>query len=365
MKNMFYKKCAHSLVVLGEICLLTAITLFAVFPISCKVTTSGIEIIGSDYTVPSLDGYSVESSEKLVLEFSEQVNLLSAIVSPANCEDSDTSDTIPIDIAYSEDNRTVTISFLSETNIGQSYKFYGEVENKKGSSLIFSVPFVGYNPRVPDLLLSEIHDGSTKIGGKEFIEFIALNDGNLAGLAVKSTNDGEASAFLFPALEVKKGDYITVHYRASGEDTSLCVSETTGDKTLSKAVGSSDTAWDLWADNTEARLGASQDIITLQNSNTGEILQAIVYNINKKSEWMKDKFQTAAEEVVSLGLWSPDAEIGNAFTFGTSAHIERTNVAEIIKSYDSGDLTYPFASNATEWIRVTDSKVTPGKPNNL
>ena len=166
---------------------------------------------------------------------------------------------------------------------------------------------------------------------------------------------------MFPGMDVQKGDIITVHLRQVTETPELCVSETSGDKTLSSAIGSSDNAWDLWADNSSSRLGASQDVITLENSNTGEIYQALHYSLSGKTEkWMNSKHEEKAKITVSSGIWEPSESVSDAFEFKTSANIQRSNVSEIVSMYDSGNITYPFASSAQEWTRISDGNITPG-----
>ena len=197
MKNKLLSKLARPLFVAGEVCVLVGITLFAVFPVSCKVTTSGIEVIGSDYSVPALENYTVLSPDEVSLVFSEEVNLVAAVVSPFipgisdSYEHSSTEDlspslasaagtegAIPVDFTYSEDKKTVNAKLQKETEVGKLYELYGEVENKTGSTLTFAVSFTGYNSRIPHLLLTEVHDGKVSDGKKkcitEFAEVLVL-----------------------------------------------------------------------------------------------------------------------------------------------------------------------------------------------
>ncbi|MCF0242639.1 MAG: hypothetical protein HUK25_08380 [Treponema sp.] len=381
MKAKINPKIKHIIIVILESLTLTGLILFSVFPFSCRVTASGIEIIGADYKVPVLEEIIVESDKTIRLRFSDEVLLLNGIISPyvEGISDSETvsldenlstalesalgkENKIPVSIESNNEKSEIIIKLEESTEIGKKYEFYGEVENKKGSSLLFSFFFTGYNSRVPALVFTEIKDAVSEKYGKEFVELYALSDGNLAGLKISSTNDGENNAFIFPAIEISKGDFITVHYRKP-QDSSGCISELSGDKTLSTGSGSSDIAWDIWVENSDSRLGASQDVIVLENPNTGKILQSVIYSIDKKNEWMKEKFQEKAQFCSDTGAWSPDGSFENAVIFKTSCVLARTNLSEIIENYEHGYYENIIPSNAKEWIRITESSVSPGRPN--
>lgn len=345
--------------VILEAAIISLFVLLSVFPISCKVSTTGLEIIGAGYRVPVLENFSVDSAESITLSFSDEVTLLAASVTPY--EDDSSFSSPAIDLSYSPDGTEITASLHTPTSTGKRYRFYGEVENKKGCSLTFSLLFTGYNERIPSLVLTELQDGTTTKGGGEFIEFYALTGGNLAGLKISSVNDGEDADWTFPPVEVKKGDFITVHFRPGTKDNPEdCISETNGNIKESKATGSSDTAWDFWCNSTSSRLGATQDVILLSNSNSGLLLQALVYSSEKKSEWMKEKFAEASEKAFLEGVWAPSGCFDDSFIFKTSPVIRRTNLDRIISDYENGKLTYPFPSSKEDFERITGSLVTPG-----
>lgn len=375
------KKLRHIFLVGAETSALLFMILFSVFPFSCRVTSSGIEILGADYTPPVLEEITVESEESLSLHFSDKVKLVNAVISPyiEGVSDSDqffknpelsealrtaleSEERINVTVNYSTEESVINLLFSAATEIGKRYIFYGEVENKKGSSLIFSFYFTGFNSHIPDLVFTEIKDAVSEKYGKEFIELYALCDGNLAGLRLVSINDGLQGAYTFPPIEIQKGDFITVHYRKPA-DAGGCISEETGDKTLSKGTGSSDLSWDLWLENEDSRLGASQDVIYLENPNTGKILQSIVYSIDKKTEWMKEKYEEAAELCVDSGTWEPDSAFENAVIFKTSPILKRTNLDQIISDYEKGIIKTPVVSSSKDWIRITESSISPGLPN--
>ncbi|MCQ2572568.1 MAG: hypothetical protein MJ182_01605 [Treponema sp.] len=359
MKNTISKKIKNSVLVLAETFVLTGIMLLSIFPVSCRVSLSGLEIIGADCKVPVLENYEILDSKRIKMNFSDSINLISAGIS-----ENKESEILPEKIEYPEEDsgKTVIVYLQKETDIGKKYIFTGEVENINGSTLTFSYKFTGYNNKTPNLIFSEIADGSQKKKDYtlyEYIEFYALSEGNLAGLKISSINDGDTSSFNFPSVEIHKGDYVTVHFRKTGNQESLCINETT-DISESKSQGSSPSSWDFWIESQDSHLGASQDIILLENTNNNKILQAVCYSIIGKDTWAKEKFSEAAEKCFEENLWFPGGSAEHSIRFKTSASLSRTNLAEIINSYNSGDLEYPFTSSPEEWSRITPSSLTPG-----
>lgn len=359
-----FQKLKRPLIIISETIMLTGFMLLSVFPLSCRVSVSGLEIIGTDVKMPVLETFKVLDSSHLSISFSEEVNLLSGGVS-SNPLQNIKEDHIDVSYELSQDKKTVLVIFDKNTETGRDYIFTGEVENKTGSTLTFSYGFTGFNDRVPALLLTEIADGTWSRKGKptlyEFIEFYALSSGNLAGLRVVSVTDGQEAAFCFPDFEITKGDYITVHYRNNSTEAELCISETGGNRSACTALWSSPDAWDFYADRTEAVFGATQDVVYLENTGDNSILQAVVYTQKDKNEWTKDLYSEAAELCVQSNTWGPDSTIENAVHFQTSATLQRTNKEDLIKAFENGELEYPFPSKADEWIRVSQSLLTPGK----
>ncbi len=366
MKKIFNKKIRRPIVLVVETTVLTSIILLSVFPLSCRVSMSGLEIIGSDCRFPVLENYEVLDSRHLLLQFSEPVSLIAGGISSQE----ENPENIGVNCEPENDGKNLVINMNSKTQIGKDYVFTGQVQNKGGSSLTFSYKFKGYNDCIPKLLMTEIMDEvrsftSKKVNYKiyEFVEFLALTDGNLSGLKLSSVNDGEEKDFYFPDTEVKAGDYITVHFRKSLPDSEACINETTGDKTFSKGLGSSTKAWDFWIDNTTACLGASQDIIRLENTNNGEIQQALVYSRSDKETWSKESFKNAVTEIFSENIWEGTGEIRDAVVFPKSANLVRINVADLVRDFENGLLSWPVPSNKNEWTSISNKNLTPGEEN--
>ena len=116
-----------------------------------------------------------------------------------------------------------------------------------------------------------------------------MKGGNLSGLEVISAANGDKTKFILPAVEVNEGDYVTVHMRmivAEGLDGEGMNNEFGDNLMLSKHEDSCDTARDLWSECTKKPFAAS-DIVVLRDSNTSEILDAVVFAKSDCAEWKK------------------------------------------------------------------------------
>lgn len=349
-----------------QVVFLTSLMCLSVFPISCKASVSGLEIIGKDCSFPTLENYQVIDSRKITMTFSDKVSLVSGNITKESITRNVSVEEIPIIVDYSTDQRTITINLEDDTEIGQPYIFTGKVENNQGSSLTFSFKFSGFNNELPVMLLTEIMDGNWNKKIYEFVEFLVLSDGNLAGLKLSSINDGEVSDYYFPPLKVKSGDYVTVHFRnpdlESQTPETLFVNEINGNISEAKGFGTSDKSWDLFANFSDSCLGASQDIILLENTNNGSLLQCLAYSKDDKTSWSKTKYSDALTRCFEEGLWLPDDSFESAFLFKTSAVIRRKEsvINTIKEKFAQKEYTDIIPSDSSQWERITNSQISPG-----
>jgi len=374
-------KCKEIILVALQTVFLVAVTLFAVVPFSCKVTTEGIEIIGGDYSAPSIEEVNVIDDKTVMMVFSEAVTVSDVVVSPVlpGVSDSDVhSETVELSPAIaaatgqfgsistvvqnSEDGKNVTFLLQEGTAIGKSYEVYGTVEDNIGNSLTFCVPFTGYNSKVPKLLMTEAQIKYAKATVKnetqyrgEFIEFLAVEEGNLAGLELISAADGDSKKYSFPAVEVKKGEVILVHFRTIGEG---CVNEDGEDLDLATAPHSAAGIRDLWSESTASHFNDSTDVIILRNTVDGSIMDALMYSVPEASEW-KPAVGEGALEVYNSGIYASCeiASANNSKGVSPLKSLTRLNGSEIRQSVLNGE--------EVEWPVTGDNSwevcaVTPG-----
>ena len=379
----FCKKWNGVLILLVQTVVLTAVTLFCVIPFSCKISEEGIIFVGGDYVSPVLEAVNVLDEKTVLINFSEKVKPKSMIVSEQLKEISDSSEhseetelspallaatggygIVESEYTVSEDGCIVTCSAFSNYEVGKYYEIFGTVEDKAGNTLTFCVPFCGFNSRIPKLVMTEIQPKYKKYKEEyrfEFVEFLALTEGNLSGLELVSAADGESKKYVFPALDVEAGEVFIVHLR------NACPGAITETDNLNEATAyhSAKNVRDIWAENDKSRLGESNDIIMLKNSVDGTILDVLMYVTEDATEWTKGMI-SAAEEVAETGIYEKatvdDAEKNSGLGGAAQNSFHRTNAAELKKRALAGDFTgneaaYPVLRNSETW---TVKKVNPG-----
>lgn len=376
-ENMDKKLFKRIFIVISQTFFITTITLFAVLPISCKVTSQGIQIIGGNYTLPQLDDVEVIDDKTVVLRFSEEVSIKNLIVSPflegisnsteiSQTEElslalksaTDKNESLECVVEFENENKDAKIIMNENTKIGKKYEIYGVVEDKIGNSLTFCVPFRGFNSKIPKLLITEIHpamasqtnnDKSKNIRRLEYVKILALTDGNLSGLKFCSGSYGEDKGYDFPAVEVKQGEFFLLHLRSWGEG---CISEECDDLSLAFSRYTSETYRDLWTDSATKCVGDKRDILIIKNSITGELCDAFMYTDGKSETW-SDCLKTNYSLYEDFSKIYENVGIENAFLstgVGTTKVFARTDIEKILfKAKSNEDFEYPVKNSSALW----------------
>ncbi len=362
---------------------IVSVVLFSVIPFSCKATEQGIEIIGGDYENPYITNIEVVDQNTLQMDFSDTVTLKKSVLSPFIENISDSSENSEIlklspslsaacgEYGYlesihkvSDDGKTITFLLENEMNPGKKYEVFGMVEDAAGNSLTFCVPFVGYNARIPKLIITEAQikyaSGSvkgTQVFRAEYIELLICEDGNLAGLELWSAEDGENKKFVLPAIEVKKGEIILIHPRKKENG---CINEIGDDLNLATAEHSKEGIRDLWSSQEKACYHDERDVIYILNSYNNSILDAVFYNSSDLENW-KSKQMDIVKKTVREGICSSESIKDAANSSGATAlkSLTRINASEIYeKVINNKGIDFPLVFNASDWA-VT--KVSPGE----
>ena len=380
------KKLKEIGIILCQTVILTSITIFAVSPVSCKVTTEGIKILEGDYSPPLLQRFAVLDEVSIEITFSENVSLSGCLVSPVlpGISDSDQHSTdeslstalaaaaglqgsIPVTAVNVEKN-VVLLNLEQATEIGKSYELYGLVKDEYNNSLTFCIPFTGYNARQAKIIMTEIQSESIssqrsqeKAAGiyrNEFIEFLSLSDGNLAGLELCSAYDGEERKYSFPPIEVKAGEIFVVHLRNRGNG---CISELSENLAEATSSYTSPEIRDLWTDQTATALGNKTDIILVRDSASEKILDAIMYRAENVEEWTKNYISYS--QLLDGSVIYSSGNIENAFiTTGLTATktISRQNALELQQKVLAGEVVdYPVPAGEDDW--VISGEASPGE----
>lgn len=374
------KKWSSLLILLAQTVFLSSITVFCVLPSSCKVTEEGVIFVGGDYSSPILEEITVLDERNVQICFSEKVKLISYIVSEQIKDISDSSEhsatlelspaikaasggygRIETDYSISEDGCVITYTAVESYEIGKDYEIFGTVEDKAGNSLTFCVPFRGYNSKLPKLVMTEVQIKYKKYKEDafrcEFVEFLALSDGNLSGLELVSAADGDNKKYVFPPENVREGEIFLVHLRSAG---SGCITET-DDLNASTALYSGKNVRDLWSENTKARLSDNSDIIVIRNSVDGKIFDAFMYATEDALEWGKG-MTSFAEAAAEAGIYESsdvgDAEVNSGLGSVAAKSFCRNDAKELLQMVQNGEeIEYPVSQKTENWVI---KNVTPG-----
>ena len=318
---------------------------------ACSGSPSSVSVLTGDFDTPVLQTLKCESSRYISLVFSENVTGTSLEVGKAEnvqienalmCSLSE-----KIDAEYSINNsKELEIRFLVPTQTGCTYIVRGTVTDANNNSLSFASLFTGYNDNVPELILSEVQ---TKYSNPkaEFVEVYAKTGGNLSGVCIFSAKDGAKGRYTFPAVEVSAGEYIVVHFR--NIETGL-VNETGSELNLSAGAYSSSSR-DLWLENTSARIGDKTDVILLEKSTDGIVLDAVAFAESSLEDWPKEIYKEALERAVKNGVW-PGSSIEDA-AVGDKLSATRTISRQ----------SFSAPADKDSWLVTATNTASPGMPN--
>ncbi len=346
LKNLTESVFCTLLIVFGVIGAITV-------PSSCRITEDGITILEGDLSSPKILSFKMADSKNLLLVCSEKIK-----VENVNARGQDGSFFFDnVSCEYLDDDTCVKFTLSESTLAGKDYIIDGCIKDLSGNSLSFSLPFVGFNCNPCSLVLSEIrtkHSASSGVIKKaEFIELYVLKEGNTVGYEIISGSDGEEKKYIFPAIDVKKGEYIVVHYRTVGEGE--CINETGENLELSTGTDSS-SGRDLWINNTEGRI-SDNDVIALRDACRNKLVDGVLFSSSSKTDWYYSGQKYLAKELVESGLWIGDSSILNSVCsdgISLTRTISRLNLSELIENGFS-------PSCKMDWSLV--SGATPGAEN--
>ena len=319
----------------------------------CQITTEGIKIHETEENL-EIQSIAVLSEKSLEVQFNKEVRVKKANVSKLDSSEKASIDALAENATsangiLSEDAKTVVYEFSESTEIGERYQLFSEIEDSRGNSLTFAIPFEGYNDRVPILIITELQGASgdkTTKGVKtkrcEYIVLRALTAGNLAGIELYSARYKGLSDYHFPAIEVKAGEHIMIHLRTyEGQDFT---EELADDLSLDKNNDESwDTIRDLYYDNGEKCVSEKYDIILLRNKATAKIMDALLYTLENQKE-SYSKLSAAESLAIDEGKWKNGGEESDPIVLqkaltATTTSLQRTNSEELFSLAKKGELT--------------------------
>jgi hypothetical protein len=197
------------------------------------------------------------------------------------------------------------LRFAADQSPGKEYRVEGVAVDASGNSLGFSLSFLGHNPRLAGMLVNEFRTDSAK-GKGDLVEFLATSDGNAAGAVFcPGTQDSADFLYVFPPIELRKGEYLVLHLKPSA-DPGAC-DDSTSPRGF-RGAETSDEAWDLWCAQDQG-LSKNNGCLALYSSRNGKAVDAVFYTNRSSSSdeayggFGSKALRRAVEEFVAEGQW--------------------------------------------------------------
>jgi len=333
-------------------------------------------LLDGDFSCPMAEDFFVTGQDSFLVRFNKSVSSKEAFFWSKESQEQ-----MPLVASPQDEGKTLVFKSSIPMQTGEEYTFSGIVQDRSGNTLTLTVPFSGYNGRIPRIAISEVHVANSKTAKNnwraEYVELLVLTEGNLSGLELvctgcNATKKEDSGIYKFPPLEVKAGEYVTVHL-CKNESYSGMNDDEEDNLSISKSPDSSPSALDLWMDN-DSSVTKTSDAIVLQNSADARILDALLFiqesSSGKRSEWKtgtkewlgaieesgvwqgSDGIKTARDESAFCGNWSKSA---------TTKSICRKNTNDLLKAVRQ-DKEAVLKNNKSSW-EVTSP--TPGYANGI
>ncbi len=361
---------------------LTCLVCFPCLNAGCALPSQGAASLGGDFSSPQFLGLTVQGDDAVRLEFSGSVSLSEIHVAPATSTEEDflastvesclpaSADNTPEKDGRTSENKSVYEVTLKEPTVaGTDYVLSATATDERGNSLRFSAGFSGYNADVPVMILSEVLTktgtltaNKVKYTRSEAVELIALTDGNLAGMELRICYDRHDTEYVFPALNVKAGDYVVLHLRT--KDAESCIDES-DDKAGCTYPDSCAEAWDLYYPGDDKLIG-DYGVLLLKDRAGEKPKDALVFAKSDMTEWKNDLIAGAAQEAAECGLWDDGSSVESAFfadNVTTAKALNRAGIQELAAAYAGADSdsVRPAGSGKADWYIAT--KLTLGAEN--
>lgn len=316
--------------------------------------TQGIEFLQGDFTPPKLVSLNVLDGKTLSVKFSKKITPKIVEIGEILKESTESVllQTFDKKVSSSFNNSsddTISVKLDDKTESGKKYGLRGTVADNSGNTLSFASMFVGYNENLPKMIISEVRTKMSKLK-VEYIEFYVQQGGNLGGMCLYNSYDGEEKRYEFPPIDVEKGEFIVLHMRTKEAGA---IDELDSNTQTSTATDSS-AARDLWVNDTVARIGET-DVILLEERKNGKVMDALFLSDGKNNSWPKEAHSVAAARAVNDGAWTGGSGISSAVsTLGTT--VTRTVGRQ-------GDLQTASVGSSNDWFVTVSSSASPGEIN--
>lgn len=261
-------------------------------------------------------------------------------------------------VVVADDGLSVQVDLDGSQEPGASYALTGAVADGSGNRCDFLLPYWGYNPDPPLLVINELlTEGSST--HPDAVELYVADGGQCAGLTffVGVPSDWDVR-YVFAPLRVEQGDYIVLHLKPEGLEAEI---DESVERTASGGRDASAGAWDLWYRGGDGALSGKNGALSVCLTPNGPILDAVPYSERTVgSDTRYGGFGTASlrdrvSAIVAAGAWTasdPPVPEDCARSVGT------TSTRTICRSSGSVD-----TDSAADWHIVPTSGSTLGRAN--
>jgi hypothetical protein len=313
--------------------------------ISCSLEES-MQVLGTRSQTPVFLNCKAVSAREIQFRFSGPVRVLSFAADP------------PLPVGTIEAGETVQVSLSGDIPGGELFTADILVEDERGNTLNVLVPFRSRNETMPRLVINELrteYSGTGASPKSEFVEFIALEGGNLGGLRLFiAGNTKKPMTFEFPPAETSAGEYIVLHLRILSGDTGA-VNETGDNLGLSGGYDAKPGARDFWIAGSEKLLHSTDAVYLLDQDD--QVIDAVMLSLTPDPWWAKDHFVQAADMLYQQGAWvAAGGEIPSPTDAVSAAGVTATRTICRDTEADSNTLD--------NWYTTVTSGATPGTANN-
>lgn len=283
-----------------------------------------IDITGNDVHPVKLVKSERTENNEVQLYFAGQTELLNTEIFMPKTEKTADCTVEPLSISEdtvlsgmtAEENAGLTaftVRFAEPVGIGEIFILRGSVSDGLHSVLDFALPFEGANTCPAKLRMTEIRPLYSSKPKSEFIEFMVMESGNLAGITITNVGDKKNPHYTFPVAEVSKGEVIVFHWRSVEEG--ICDEVTK--KTVSGGTQATK-ARDFWGPY-KSIPKRNANVILIRTHPNGEIQDAILYCTEKEfqkrgttSSWNDENLTLAAAAATASGVWQGKPELSGA-----------------------------------------------------
>lgn len=321
---------------------------------SCKgfVEQPGfVSVFGGEVVPVKILEYKNDLNNEVKISFTNNVTKIRCSIEKQGSAGKDKEVFLCSQEVYEETGGSIVFKIVPEekfkTGIGEPFFVTGSAEDKSGNSLDFSLAFTGANTNPAELRISELRPLYSSSPKSEFIELLVMKSGNLSGIRLTNVGSKKEPDYVFPAAEVRKGEFVVFHWRSLEEG----IKDETRADIVSGGTQACANARDFWgAHNSLPKRAANVIFVEFD----GQLQDAVVFvsSSAKETQWT-DNLKEAAETAAASGLWVPDGEISNAVRFKITPSV----------SIGRKVITAKKACSAKNWFLYSSKNVTMGSKN--